>query len=92
MNTRYIKRLVCRNTCFEFMRLCEPSESFSHATKSLFIVNIRVDACMGIKIRCYQVIYGIFKMVSSTCTFYPVIRIQFVRNYFIFDVLLNDEL
>lgn len=74
------------------MRFCEPSESFSHATKSLFIVNtgIRVDACMGIKIRCYQVIYGIFKMVSST--FYPVIRIQFVRNYFIFDVLLNDEL
>lgn len=72
------------------MRFCEPSESFSHATKSLFIVNIRVDACMGIKIRCYQVIYGIFKMVSST--FYLVIRIQFVRNYFIFDVLLNDEL
>lgn len=92
MNTRYIKRLVYRNNCFEFMRFCEPSESFSHATKSLFIVNtgIRVDACMGIKIRCYQVIYGIFKMVSST--FYPVIRIQFVRNYFIFDVLLNDEL
>lgn len=53
MNIRYIKRLVCRNNCFEFMRFCEFFESFLYVIKSLFIVNIRVDVCMGIKIRCY---------------------------------------